>query len=61
MASLVGVNELTGRAIEVSSRNFRSIEVFTVVALTYVALSILASISLALAGRIFFRVKTRVI
>lgn len=32
MASLVGVNELTGRAIEVSSRNFRSIEVFTVVA-----------------------------
>jgi polar amino acid transport system permease protein len=60
MASLVGVNELTGRAIEVSSRNFRSIEVFTVVALTYVALSILASISLALAGRIFFRVKARI-
>ena len=60
MASLVGVNELTGRAIEVTSRNFRSIEVFTIVALAYVALSLLASLSLALAGRIFFRVKARI-
>ena len=53
MASLVGVNELTGRAIEVSSRNFRSIEVFTVVALTYVALSILAARPLSDSHRSF--------
>lgn len=61
MASLVGVNELTGRAIEVSSRNFRSIEVFSLVAVTYVALSFVASLALALVGQALFRVKARVI
>jgi polar amino acid transport system permease protein len=61
MASLVGVNELTGRAIEVSSRTFRSIEVFSLVAITYVGLSLLASIALALVGRMLFRVRARVL
>jgi polar amino acid transport system permease protein len=61
MASLVGVNELTGRAIEVASRTFRSIEIFCVVALAYVFLSILASLALAFIGRVFFRVKAKVI
>ena len=61
MASLVGVNELTGRAIEVSSRTFRSIEVFSLVAVTYVVLSLLASAALALVGRWLFRVKARMI
>lgn len=59
MASLVGVNELTGRAIEVSSRTFRSIEVFSLVAVTYVVLSLFASAALALVGRWLFRVKAR--
>jgi polar amino acid transport system permease protein len=61
MASLVGVNELTGRAIEVSSRTFRSIEVFSLVAVTYVVLSLFASVALALVGRWLFRVKARMI
>ena len=61
IASLVGVNELTGRAIEVSSRSFRSIEVFSLVAVTYVVLSLLASAALALVGRWLFRVKARMI
>ena len=61
MASLVGVNELTGRAIEVSSRTFRSIEVFSLVAGTYVVLSLFASAALALVGRWLFRVKARII
>ncbi|MCA3444763.1 MAG: amino acid ABC transporter permease [Rhodobacter sp.] len=61
IASLVGVNELTGRAIEVSSRTFRSIEVFSLVAVTYVVLSLLASAALALVGRWLFRVKARMI
>jgi polar amino acid transport system permease protein len=61
MASAVGVDELTGRAIEVSSRTFRSIEIFSVVAATYVVLSLLASLALALVGRALFRVKARVI
>jgi len=61
MASLVGVNELTGRAIEVASRTFRSIEIFLVIALAYVLLSVVASLALALIGRVFFRVKAKVI
>jgi polar amino acid transport system permease protein len=61
MASLVGVNELTGRAIEVSSRTFRSIEVFSLVAVIYVVLSLFASAALALVGRWLFRVKARMI
>lgn len=61
MASLVGVNELTGRAIEVSSRSFRSIEVFSLVAVTYAVLSLSASVALALVGRWLFRVKARMI
>lgn len=61
MASLIGVDELTGRAIEVTSRTFRSIEVFSVVAVTYVALSLLASVALALVGRLLFRVRMRVL
>ena len=61
MASLVGVNELTGRAIEVSSRTFRSIEVFSLVAVTYVVLSLFASAALALVGRWLFRVNARMI
>ncbi len=61
MASLVGVNELTGRAIEVPSRTFRSIEVFSLVAGTYVVLSLFASAALALVGRWLFRVKARMI
>jgi len=60
MASLVGVDELTGRAIEVVSRSLRSLEVFSVVAFTYVVLTFVASLSLALIGRLMFRVKARV-
>lgn len=61
MASLVGVNELTGRAVEVVSRSFRSVEVFSLVAAVYVALSLAASLLLALAGRALFRVRARVL
>lgn len=61
MASLVGVDELTGRAVEAVSRSFRSIEVFSVVALAYVALSLFASLLLGLAGRVLFRVRARIV
>jgi polar amino acid transport system permease protein len=60
MAGLVGVQEVTGRAIEVSSRTFRSVEVFLVVALIYVGITLLASATLALVGRLVFRVRVRV-
>ncbi len=60
LAALFGVEELTGRAINVSTVNLRSIETFAVVAAIYVVLTVLASASLALVGRWLFRVKARV-
>ena len=60
MAALFGVEELTGRAINVSTVNLRSIETFTVVAAIYVVLTVLASTSLAIVGRLAFRVKAKV-
>ena len=60
MAALFGVEELTGRAINVSTANLRSIETFTVVAAIYIVLTVLASMSLALVGRLAFRVKAKV-
>lgn len=61
LAALIGVEELTGRAINVSASTLRSIEVFLVAALIYVALSLLCTALLAAVGRIFFRVRLRII
>lgn len=61
MAALVGVDEMTGRALEVSSRSFRSIEIFLVLAAAYVVLSLVAGLALALVGRAVFHVRARVI
>jgi polar amino acid transport system permease protein len=60
LAALFGVEELTGRAINVSTASLRSIETFTIVAMIYVVLTVLASGSLALVGRLAFRVKAKV-
>lgn len=60
LAALFGVEELTGRAINISTVNLRSIETFTVVAAIYVVLTVVASTSLALVGRYAFRVKAKV-
>ena len=60
LAALFGVEELTGRAINISTANLRSIETFIVVAAIYVVLTVFASSSLALVGRLAFRVKAKV-
>ena len=60
LAALFGVEELTGRAINISTTSFRSIETFTVVAGIYIILTIIASTSLALVGRWVFRVKAKI-
>lgn len=60
LAALFGVEELTGRAINISTANLRSIETFTIVAGIYVVLTVIASTSLALVGRYAFRVKAKV-
>jgi polar amino acid transport system permease protein len=57
IGALYGVEELTGRAINIATSNFRTIEVFLVVAGIYVVLTLLASLSLGLVGRYAFRVK----
>jgi polar amino acid transport system permease protein len=60
MAALIGVEEVTGRALIVSARTLRSVEVFVVVGAIYVALTAVASATLALVGRWFFRVQVKV-
>lgn len=60
LAAVFGVEELTGRAINISTENLRSIETFSVVAAIYVALTFIASLGLAGTGRWAFRVKARV-
>lgn len=61
IAALFAVEELTGRAINISTANLRTIETFSVVALIYVLLTFVASITLALLGRRFFRVTARIV
>lgn len=60
IGAVVGVNELTGTAIDISTENYRWIEMFVVVAGIYVVLTFIASMSLALFGRWAFRVKAKV-
>lgn len=60
IAALFGVEELTGRAINISSVSLRTIETFSVVALVYVVMTVIASASLALLGRWAFRVRARI-
>ena len=51
------LEELTGRAITISTANLRTIETFAVTGLIYIALTLVASALLALAGRTLFRVR----
>ena len=60
IGALIGVDELTGSAITLSTVNYRWLEYFTVIAGIYVVLTFVASIGLALAGRWAFRVKARI-
>ena len=60
MAAVFGVEELTGRAINISTVNLRTIETFSIVAAIYVALTFIASIALGLVGRHLFRAKIKV-
>ena len=60
VGALIGVDELTGQAINLSTVNYRWLEYFTVIAGMYVVLTFIASIGLALLGRWAFRVKARI-
>lgn len=60
VGALIGVDELTGQAINLSTVNYRWLEYFSVVAVMYVVLTFIASIGLALLGRWVFRVRARI-
>ena len=60
VGALIGVDELTGQAINLSTINYRWLEYFSVVAVIYVVLTFIASIGLALLGRWAFRVRARI-
>jgi len=60
MAAIFGVEELTGRALNANAISFRSVEIFSVVAVMYIVLTIIASTLLWLVGRWLFRVKAKV-
>jgi polar amino acid transport system permease protein len=61
MAAIFGVEELTGRAFTINSTTFRSIEIFTTVAALYVVITFIATILLALVGRLAFRARMPVL
>ena len=61
MAAVFGVEELTGRAFNVNADTFRSVEIFSLVALLYVAITFAATLVLALVGRVAFRAKMRIV
>ena len=60
IGAIVGVNELTGEAITIATENYRWLEMFIVVAVIYVVLTFVASVSLALLGRWAFRVQAKI-
>ncbi|MDO9524516.1 MAG: amino acid ABC transporter permease [Gemmobacter sp.] len=57
IAAIFGVEELTGRAYNINSITFRSLEVFSISAVYYIVLTIVASTILYTVGRYFFRIK----
>jgi polar amino acid transport system permease protein len=60
IAAIFGIEELTGRAYNVDAQTFRSFEIFSIAAVDYVGLTIVASLLLALAGRWLFGLRMRV-
>jgi len=60
MAAIFGLEELTGRALNINAETFRSIEVFSLTAVLYFFVTVVASLTLLFVGRVFFRVKGKV-
>ena len=60
IAAIFGIEELTGRAYNINALTFRSLEIFSITALYYVALTFLASTILYGIGRYLFRIKAKV-
>lgn len=61
MAAIFGVEELTGRALNIGAETFRTIEIMLIAALVYIAITVIATIILATIGRTFFRARMRLV
>ena len=61
MAAIFGVEELTGRAFNINSETFRSVEIFSITALIYIIITFIATLLLAIIGKHFFKAKIRII
>lgn len=61
MAAIFGVEELTGRAMNANAETFRSVEIFSITTGLYIIITFLATLALAVAGRLMFRVRLRVV
>ena len=61
MAAIFGVEELTGRAFNINSETFRSVEIFSITALIYIIITFFATLLLAMIGKYFFKAKIRII
>ncbi|GAB4283318.1 MAG: amino acid ABC transporter permease [Roseovarius sp.] len=61
MAAIFGVEELTGRAFNVNAETFRSLEVFSIVALIYVVITLMATVILSTIGWLAFRTRMRMV
>jgi polar amino acid transport system permease protein len=61
IAAIFGIEELTGRAYNVNADTFRSFEVFSLAAVDYIGMTVVASAALALAGRALFGLRMRLI
>jgi polar amino acid transport system permease protein len=60
LAAVIGVEELTGRALNVDSQTFRSLEIFIVVGAIYIALTVASTGILYGIGRTLFGVRARI-
>ena len=61
MAAIFGVEELTGRAFNINSQTFRSIEVFSITAGFYIVITFVATVLLGVIGRTLFRARMQLV
>jgi len=60
IACVIGVEEITGRGLEINAQTFRSFEVFAVVGLLYVIITFVVTFFLYFIGKTAFRVKAKI-
>jgi len=60
MGAIFGLEELTGRAVNLNGQTFRALEVFSLAGVIYLVVTLLATSGLALIGRALLRVPMRI-